>query len=377
MVNIHAFLLGGIFVHRQILKKNQLLRINLYDNRGSCTMSDTTLESVDIYVPDYCVQGDRIPFYVLWDNNVKIQILITLPNGLALDEAYNIDSDSLKINGNAYIIDNFETNGYVGGVLSSTLGDRASIIKKIMFEVKSDCNIRQKFEREIELFRPDIKIDDSIGTINIQSDKNNRPVIREHIKISNHGRGTAIIRINILPDSEIKEGTPQGFEEFKLKFLEDLDTAFLEMKKKFPQHDKLLESLRAVSKNPLPSDTKLSVTVRKTVEDLESAFDNNEEFQTEFSRSVTMAYLKNVSIMTDADAFLAFLKSSGKNKLLILDAMRVFNVSPKTQTLEAELLTTDLANNEYPSKKLQPITIISDRSYSIPFYQIIDSFEVG
>ena len=109
--------------------------------------------------------------------DVKIQILITLPNGLALDEAYNIDSDSLKINGNAYIIDNFETNGYVGGVLSSTLGDRASIIKKIMFEVKSDCNIRQKFEREIELFRPDIKIDDSIGTINIQSDKNNRPVI--------------------------------------------------------------------------------------------------------------------------------------------------------------------------------------------------------
>ena len=80
--------------------------------------------------------------------------------------------------------------------------------------------------------------------------------------------------------------------------------------------------------------------------------------------------------MTDADAFLAFLKSSGKNKLLILDAMRVFNVSPKKQTLEAELLMTDLASNEYPPKKLQPITIISDGSYSIPFYQIIDSLEV-
>ena len=339
-------------------------------------MSDTTLESVDIYVPDYCVQGDRIPFYVLWNNDVKIQILITLPDGLTLTEAYNIDSDSLKINGNAYIIDDFETNGYVGGVLSSKLGEQALITKKIMFEVKSDCNIPRNFERKIELFRPDIKIDDSIRTINIKSDKNNRPVVNEHIKISNRGRGTAIIRINILPNSEIKEGRPQGFEEFKLKFLEDLDTAFLEMKKKFPQYDKLLESLRDVAKNPLPSDTKLSVIVRKTTEDLESAFDNNEEFQTAFSRSITMAYLKNVSIMTDADAFLAFLKSSGKNKLLILDAMRVFNVSPKKQTLEAELLMTDLASNEYPPKKLQPITIISDGSYSIPFYQIIDSLEV-
>ena len=359
------------------LETNQLLRTDLYNNHHSCTMSDTTLESVDIYVPGYCVQGDHIPFYVLWNSDVKIQILIILPEGVSLDEVYNIDSNSLKINGNAYTIDNFETNGYVGGVLSSTLGDQASIIKKIKFEIKSDYNIQQKFERKIELFRPDIQINDSVGTINIKSDKNNRPLVNGHIRISNHGGGTAIIKINILPNSEIKEGVPQGFEEFKVKFLEELDTAFLEMKKKFPQHNKLLESLRVVSKNPLPSDTTLSKMVRKTIEDLENAFNNNEEFQTEFSRGITTAYLKNVSIMTDADAFLAFLKSSGKNKLLFLDAMRVFNVPPKMQTLKAELLMTDLANNKYPPKKLQPITIISNRSYSIPFYQIINSFEAS
>lgn len=332
-------------------------------------------DSFELHVPEFCVQGERVPLYILWDNDKKIQITVTIPDGITLDEVYNVNPDHLKIENNVFKINNFESNGYFGGILGSTLYDQASVTKKIKFEIHSDFNETQIFEKEIELFRPDVKVDDSIELIKITKDKNNNPMVKGRIKISNHGKGTAIVRINILEESEIKEGEPEGFEEFKIKFLDDLDNVFLDMMKKFPQYEELVDSVRIVSKNPLPSNASESNTVRQTIEDLENAFNNNEEFLFEFSHGIGTAYLKNVSIMTDADAFLAFLNSLGKNKLLILDAMKVFKVSNNTKMLNAELIITDLAQNNYPLMKLRPIKIISDGDYSIPFYQIIDSLE--
>ena len=333
----------------------------------------TKFNSFELYVPEFCVQGERVPLYVLWDNDKEIQITVTIPNGITLDEVYNVDSDHLKIENNVFKINNFESNGYLGGVLGSTLYDQASVIKKIKFEIHSDFNETQIFEKEIELFRPDVKVDNSIELIKITKNKNNKPRITGQIKIFNHGKGTAIVRIDILEESGIKEGKAEGFEEFKIKFSEDLDNVFLNMKEKFPQYKTLVDSVRIASKNPLPSNSDELNLVHKTVKDLENAFNNNEEFRTEFFHGIGTAYLKNVSIMTDADAFLAFLNSLGKNKLLVLDAMKVFKVSNDKKILNAELIITDLAQNNYSPIKLRPIKIISDGNYSIPFYQIIDS----
>ena len=336
-------------------------------------MSQVTKNDFELYVPEYCNQGERIPFYILWSNSKKVQISIILPDGIMLDEAYNIDQKDLEIKKNEYTIKNFETEGYLGGVFSSKLYDQASVIKTMRFDILSDSNEQYSIEKPVELFRPDVEIDDSIETIRVKGDKNKRPVIDGKVKIFNHGNGTAIVRINILEESEIKEGAPEGFEEFKIKFLNELDDVFMETKKKFPQYENVIESARIASKNPLPSNKKELRKVRTTVEKLEQAFDNDEEFLVEFVHGLTSAYIKNVSIMTDADAFLAFLKSLGANKLLLLDTMKILKVSSTPQTLNAEIIITDLLQNSYPVKKLRPITIISDGNYSVPFYQILDS----
>ncbi len=274
-------------------------------------------KSLEVYLPEYCVQGERIPFYVLWDKEDEIQITLTIPDGITLVEAYNVNPNNLKIENNVVRINNFESNGYFGGILGSTLYDRPSITKKIEFKMNDNSDKQQTYEKQIELFRPEVKVDDSVGTLKISKFKNNKPKVEGRIKISNHGKGTGIVRIEITDESEIKEGEPEGFEEFKIKFLDDLNNVFIDMMKKFPQYEELIDSVRIVSKNPLPSNPDEAHKVQKTVEDLERAFNNNEEFLTEFAHGLGVAYLKNVSIMTDADAFLAFLNSLGKNKLLI------------------------------------------------------------
>lgn len=328
-------------------------------------------EGASLYVPDYCIQGERIPFYIIWDKNVKNQITITMPSGIVLAELFNTSTDDLQIDKNVCIVHNTEINGYVGGVFKSKMYDRASIVKKIKFKIQNKQNNQQFVEKNVELFRPDVQFDDSIKSINIRSTKRSKLIVDGNIKIFNCGKGTAIVKIKIMPDSEIEESQPQGFEEFKLKFLNDFGDALLDLKKKFPEYNKMLDSLQSVLENPLSTSIERGA-VRKTINDLENACNNNEQFFRDFTRLVATVYFKNMSIITDADSFLAFLKSTGKNKLLVLDAMKVFKIRHKTQILRAELHTTDLASNTYPPKKLRPIKITADVSCDIPFYQIID-----
>ncbi len=323
-----------------------------------------------LHMPEYCVQGERIPFYILWNEEIRNKVTITLPSGIALAEIYNTSLDNLKIHNNVCSIHDTEINGYVGGVFNSIVYNQPSVTKKIIFQIHD--NHDQIYERVVELFRPDVRFDDTVETINIHANKEGKPIVRGNIKIFNSGKGTAVVKLKITPDSEIKEGQPHGFEEFKAKFLVDLDEAFLELIKKFPQNSKLLERMRLIIMNPFSSKIKRA-DVRKSIRDLEYVFNNNENFVKDFARLVAIAYLKNVSIITNADSFFAFLKSTGKNKLLLLDAMKVLKIQPQTQILKIELQTTDLASNEYPLKKLRPIKIMSDASYYIPFYQIIDS----
>ena len=326
---------------------------------------------VALYMPDYCVQGERIPFYALWDAEANNQITITLPPGITLVEIYNINLESLRIHENVCDVSSVEINGYIGGVFDSEMYDEASVTKKIKFQICNDTNT-QAYEKQVELFRPDVQIDDKVGTINIKSNKRGIPIVNGNIKIFNHGKGTAVVRVKIMPDSDIQEGQAHGFEEFKIKFLKDLDDGLVELIEKFSQYKELLELTRSVLKNPLSIKIKQNV-VRKTINDLDVAFEENENFLMDFARVTATAYIKNVSIITNADSFLAFLKSTGKNKLLILDAMKVFKIQLGTQTLKIDLQTTDLASNKYPIKKIEPIQIISDKSYDIPFYQIVDS----
>ncbi|WKT58109.1 hypothetical protein QVH35_00835 [Candidatus Nitrosotenuis chungbukensis] len=301
-----------------------------------------------------------------------MKISLNLPDGLILSEVYNIDTKNVDSQNGNHIASGFEMEGYFGGILTSSMYKDASAIKTIKFSLQYDDSVNQVFERNIELFRPDIKISNNISTINIKTRKDNKLVSSEHIGILNHGKGTAIIKVNILNESEIKEGYPEGFEEFRNSFLKDLDDIFVEMKIKFSHYADLLDEVRIIARDPLPSDDKEVKRVKHTVEELEEAFNNNEEFLAEFLHSTAKAYLKNMSIMTDVDAFIAFMRSIGKNKIILFDAMKVLKISTTAQKLIAELVISDLAQNKYPVIKLPEISIIADRECSVPIYQILD-----
>lgn len=332
-------------------------------------MATLDLKPIEVYMPEYCVQGERIPFYLLWDKSKNLQITISLPDGLELKEAYNIDAKDIQIKNGEVIVHNFETGGYFGGVISSKLYEDPSTIKTVKFSLSNESD--ETYQKHIELFRPDVRISDNVSTIHVKLDKNNRPMSNSQIPLMNDGKGTGIIKIKILDESEIKEGTPEGFEGFRIKFLEDMNKGLTELQSKFLHYSELLESFKSVVLDPLPSDPKKLENVRDITQRLEEAFDNSEEFFLDFMHCAVTAYLKNISIMTDVNAFLAFMRSVGKNKLIFVDAVKVLKISSIPKTLSAELIITDLAQNKYPAIKLPKISISADKDCTIPIYQIL------
>ena len=337
-------------------------------------MSTITTKPIEFFIPEYCVQGERIPFYMIWDKSQHIKVSISLSKGLKLQEVYNIDSKKLTKEENSIIAQDFEMEGYFGGVIKSQMYDEPSINKLVKFSISEDSQEIKYFEKSIELFRSDVKISNNIQSIIISHTKN-KQITNKQIPLLNHGKGTGIIKISILEDSEITEGIPEGFEEFKVKFLEDINENFNELKIKFPQYKKSIENLMMFIDNQLPSESDKLNNLRTTAKELERAFNNNEEFYEEFAQGIATAYLKNMSILTDIIAFLAFMKSVGKNRIIFVDAMKVLKVSTEPQKLKARLIVTDLVRNEYTPIKLPEITLVADKECTIPIYQIFNTLE--
>ena len=339
-------------------------------------MPKQTNMPVDIFMPEYCIQGKRIPFYALWDKSKNVKVSLSLSTGLELAEVYNVDPSDVSIKNNVCVVKNFEVEGYFGGVIRSQLYDEASSVKTVKFSISGDSNSIQNFEKSIELFRPDISISKDVSEIFISNSKG-KQIPNRQIPLYNHGKGTGIVKIDILDDSEIKEGIPEGFEEFKVKFLEDVKQSFDELTLKFPQYGGILSDLLEFVNDPLPSAPNRLETLRDTVTELEKAFDNNETFYEQFAQSITTSYLKNISVLTDVVAFLAFMKSIGNNNIIFIDAMKILKVSPTPRKLHANLIITDLARNEYSPIELHAITLTSNVESTIPAYQIFNTQKVN
>lgn len=334
----------------------------------------TATKFIEVYVPEYCTQGDRIPFYVLWDRSQDIKISLSLPSDLELHEVYNINSKELKKEKNLIVAQNFEIVGYFGGVIKSKLYDEASTAKLIEFTIHENSYPIKSFKRIIELFRPDVKIHKNTSSITISHTKN-KQITNKQLHLLNQGKGTGIVKIDISNESEIKEGIPEGFEEFKEKFLKDLNESFIELTSKFPQYKKIIDDFMMFVYDPLPFQSDKLDLLKTTTRNLERAFDNNDEFWEGFSQSVTTAFLKNVSLLTSVTSFLAFMKSISKNKIIFIDAMKVLKVSTKPQKLKANLLITDLTQNAYEPINLPELTLMADKECTIPIYQIFNTLE--
>ena len=349
---------------------------------------DKTSERFEVFMPEYSLQGDKIPFYVRW-NKQKIKIRISFTNDLQIEELYNVPSDGISISDGEMEIKKFQTPGYLGGRFRVNF-DRAIPDKYAKVTLRIIGKHGQVYNKDVNLFRPSISAKKSDQPIKISyfkdSNKPNvkgkpleKPVIKNQILLTNSGNGTGVISLEIMDGSSVEYSKPEEYENFINKLRKDLGEFIESLTSEFPHLTEMLRFYADLILHPLPLFKELNEgqsldELKQThnwIEDLEHTLETNEKFRDKFFEGILGITLKNISVVLDLRSFLAYLDSIAPNKILIDDPFRSVHILKGKSTLKAAIKVTDLLRNSYDLIELEPIEIESDKDCILRIYELV------
>lgn len=328
-----------------------------------------------LYVPENCLQLEKFPAHILWNKEQKVIISLTVPDNIILKEIYNISSSGNNfINKNEVTLSEFDVNGYVGFVFESMEYHKARMSEIIKFTITSD-GITEYYNKEILLFRQNIKISDTPDTIKIIYDDNTDSYYPDKkIHLKNVGDGTAKVVVQISKDQNVTIQPPDKYQEFIAKFRDALFKHFGELSAEYTKYANEINRIRDFLMYTGIIDAKLRDEFIDLTEKLESIFSTDDDFSESFARSFTQAYLENFNIIADIEQFSNFLNSVNSEKIIIENALNHIVIPNGSIPITIELLVTDVANNTYPTIQLTQIQFTSEKDAHIPLYLL---FEMG
>jgi len=329
----------------------------------------------EIFIPQYSLQGEDIPINLTWQRDIYLKIKIIFPEEITIKEIYNVEETGVKIENNSILIlEKFEVNGYVSIILGTKLYSESVVHENIKFIFIINDEIKS-IEKEIELFRPEIKLIHKPTRIEIYFDEHNKLSFTDKIKIKNVGCGTALLSLKIEENSDLKKYDPLGIEEFTLKFWEDLDKKLIPLKKSYPEYSDLITDYARYGKEPISFDPEGMKRIKEVFQRLTDILKENSSFLEEFAKAIVSSYVKCISIITEVESFIAYLKSSWAGRILLFDAVKLFRIIPESSNiLEAKLTRTDLARNLYEPLNISDLQFITDKECCIPLYSIFEFF---
>lgn len=326
---------------------------------------------IHVYLPNHSLQGAEIPFYMLWDRSKTFDLIkLEYPQDIEVNEIYNVSEGNFRIENNILYIDRVDVNGYLGVKFISKLTEPTTE-KNLNITVYKNGEIVYQERKYLKSFRPDVSLYGVSKQISVNVLGDNKIGVSNRIKIVNNGLGTAILRLECLEDSEIKAYDPMGIEEFRKNFWNDVERKIHKIKEKFPEYSQLLIEFVEIGKSPPLFKKSDLERIKKLFSELIKALEESEEFLKDFANMILTSYLKNISIVTELESFLIYLKSVYENKIIFIDATNVIKVSTNPMKLRAKLYVTDLVYNEYKPIELD-ITITSNKELELPVYLLFD-----
>ncbi|CAD7768189.1 hypothetical protein FHEFKHOI_00142 [Candidatus Methanoperedenaceae archaeon GB50] len=328
---------------------------------------------INVYLPIHSLQGSEIPLYILWERSENIDLIeIEYSEEIEIKEIYNVSEGNFRLKDNILYVDKVDVNGYLGIKFISKLNE-PSTKKDVDISIYKNNQIIYSEKKSIILFRPDITLYEAPNHISLEVLGDQNIInISNKIKIANRGRGTAILRLECSDSSDIKIFNPMGIEEFRKNFWDDVERKASKLRVKFPEYNELLVGFVEMGKNP-PIFKKDELEKLKILfNGLLNAFEEDEVFLRDFANVILTSYLKNISIVTELESFLIYLRTVYENKIIFMDAINAIKVSTTPMKLSAKLYITDLAYNEYKPIELDNITIKANKEYVIPVYLLFD-----
>ena len=325
-----------------------------------------------LFVPDSSLQGAPFPAHVMWEQSENVEVTISFPDPIRLEEVYNAPPKAITKHPQSINVSSVEVPGYLGLLFKSPLLTEGLRHVELEFVVKTSSGVEERYSRAIDLFRPVIQTQHVPDVINIRYDAQSRTyTLSDRIRLMNVGDGTAIVGADLFTEGKFTRDAPIGVEQFEIQFRDELKTRLEVTKTVYPDYAALLDAFVDIVANPVNLSTDAKNGIQLVFANLQHALENDKRFAENFVTAIGSAYLKNLELITEMRSFRDYLNSVGVGRVFLLNAVEVFRLGGSSGVLPLRLWVTDLAMNDYPPIDM-PILLKCDGVAEIPIHILFD-----
>lgn len=321
-------------------------------------------------MPPEALQGEELPSFALWRNQVFSKTEVYFPDILKVDEVHNVNREDWQSEPGKLIVNRVEVNGYLGLLFSSQRLENTSRKVKVEFHFHQQHGAIQSKICEVHLFRPLLAVKKIQKSI--QFDDSMRPLV-EVIQVFNQGIGTVIVSIGAEGDN-IQLREQEVISQFRKYYKEDIRTGFAVLADRFPEYNNLLQKLADIWLKPIDlGDQEFLSRVEATMQDFRQATLEVNTFGKAVAETISEAILKNLHLFNIFNQLVDYLYSIPSRKVLLINPLDVIRVDTKLTPVRIKLEYTDLANNYYEPIYIDT-AIMAKSPGDVPIYRLLKWF---
>lgn len=330
------------------------------------------IHHLDVYVPNYCLQGQDLPGHLTWDSEATPEIVVLLPRNLRLKALYNAKSAGIKGERDKVTIKGVEVGGYLGLLFGTKLLGAIRTQEVVTFQVRFPGDSKSfEVRKEVGLFRPSVRLESVPPEIIVGYDFASKTYsFSDKVRLLNDGDGTAIILAAPVDREGFERASPSGIADFEKAFLADLEPRLAAVKADWPDSANPIDEFIKALKGPLSLDKATRSRLQRLFDNLAKRFREDQKFLEAFATALAVAYLRNIQLATELASFMEYLNSIGEGRILLANSIEVLKPRKEKSTLRLKVEVTDLANNEYEALQVGPIEVTCSPHVEIPIHAL-------
>jgi len=298
---------------------------------------------MEFYLADDILQGEDVPFYLLWDDENPQTIMLRIEGFDSIKELHN--AAEYEEEEGTTVIKKFHIPGYLGGIIATKNTDVPVTFGSLQVTISTENGGPLVFEEQRALYTAKIVVKSIPHTLSISDCAN-----VEKIDIEIQGKATALFDLEELHDNECKIDVPPDVKEALEKVQESIKSGLFELKEKYPNHSETVDMIITFE------DSKKSITTY--AEELKAKIDESLEDEDFADALVTVfisAFLKQTSSLDRIIRPMGeYFASYSANKAYFLNPLLHVFPAEKECKLALRLVTTDLLRQQCGS----PVDIV-------------------
>jgi hypothetical protein len=329
------------------------------------TLNKSKFKLIDFYLADDILQGENIPFYLLWEGEDPLEINISFEGFTSLIELHNSAIKEAIFKENKVIVNSFQIGGYLGGILSTEISENYDLISKLKLEIINKDGIRIPFEQKRVLYGTTISIPD-LHELSFLTD----PITEnsQKIELLLHGKTTIFFSIEELEDNECGIDVPLDVKEELERLTNLFDKGLKDLGKRFPAHSDLLNLMINFP------DEKLSISAYlEELEDKMRIALKDKIFAEAFISLLLISLFHENSLEEVIIKPLhEYFETYSKQKAYFSNPLLCVDLQHGSHQLAIKLLTTNLIDQESGDPLEIRTMIHSDKEMSIPIRNLFE-----